>query len=91
MKKSAKSFWLSNLEVAFVNRTDIYRQAVKRTFAELLAFHPARWMLDTAQREAVMAANSTVLIALVILIGATVPSFAEEELKQPFHLHRQNV
>ena len=28
--------------------------------------------------------NSTVLIALVLLIGATVPSFAEEEPKQAF-------
>ena len=28
--------------------------------------------------------NSTVLIALVLLIGATVPSFAEEEPKQTF-------
>jgi hypothetical protein len=28
-----------------------------------------------------MVVNSTVLIALVILIGATVPSFAEEEPK----------
>jgi len=34
-------------------------------------------------REAVMVVNSTVLIALVILIGATVPSFAEEELSKP--------
>ena len=31
-----------------------------------------------------MAVNSTVLIALVLLIGATVPSFAEEETKQTF-------
>ena len=31
-----------------------------------------------------MVVNSTVLIALVILIGGTVPSFAEEELKQTF-------
>jgi hypothetical protein len=31
-----------------------------------------------------MVVNSTVLIALVILIGATVPSFAEEEPKQTF-------
>jgi len=31
-----------------------------------------------------MAVNSTVLIALVLLIGATVPSFAEEEPKQTF-------
>ena len=31
-----------------------------------------------------MVVNSTILIALVILIGGTVPSFAEEELKQTF-------
>ena len=31
-----------------------------------------------------MAVNSTALIALVTLIGATVPSFAEEEPKQTF-------
>ena len=31
-----------------------------------------------------MAVNSTVLIALALLIGATVPSFAEEEPKQTF-------
>ena len=31
-----------------------------------------------------MALHSTVLIALVLLIGATVPSFAEEGSKQPF-------
>ena len=31
-----------------------------------------------------MAVNSTVLIALVLLIGAAVPSFAEEEPKQTF-------
>ena len=31
-----------------------------------------------------MVVNSTVLIALAILIGATVPSFAEEEPKQAF-------
>ena len=43
--------------------------------------------IGTAQREAVMVVNSTVLIALVILIGGAVPSFAEEEL----NLHRQNV
>ena len=30
-----------------------------------------------------MVVNSTVLIALVILIGATVPSFAEEEPNLP--------
>jgi hypothetical protein len=40
--------------------------------------------LGTAQRETVIAVNSTVWIASVILIGATVPSFAEEELKQTF-------
>jgi hypothetical protein len=39
--------------------------------------------IDTAQREVVMVVNSTLLIALV-LIGATVPSFAEEEPKQTF-------
>ena len=31
-----------------------------------------------------MVVNSTILIALVILIGGSVPSFAEEELKQTF-------
>ena len=31
-----------------------------------------------------MAVNSTVLITLVLLIGAAVPSFAEEEPKQTF-------
>ena len=31
-----------------------------------------------------MAANPTVLITLVLLIGAAVPSFAEEEPKQTF-------
>ena len=31
-----------------------------------------------------MVVNSTVLIALAILIGSTVPSFAEEEPKQAF-------
>ena len=31
-----------------------------------------------------MVVNSTVLIALVILIGATIPSFAEEGPKQTF-------
>jgi hypothetical protein len=31
-----------------------------------------------------MLVSSTLLIALVILIGATVPSFADEELKQTF-------
>jgi hypothetical protein len=40
--------------------------------------------IGTAQREAVMVVNSAILIALVILIGGTVPSFAEEELKQTF-------
>jgi hypothetical protein len=40
--------------------------------------------IGTDQREAVMVVNSTALIALVILIGGTVPSFAEEELKQTF-------
>ena len=40
--------------------------------------------IGTAQREAVMVVNSTVLIALAILIGAAVPSFAWEELKQTF-------
>ena len=39
--------------------------------------------IGTGQREVVMVVNSTVLIALV-LIGATVPSFAEEEPKQNF-------
>jgi hypothetical protein len=39
--------------------------------------------IGTAQREVVMVVNSTLLIALV-LIGATVPSFAEEEPKQTF-------
>ena len=34
--------------------------------------------------ETVMALHSTVLIALVLLIGATVPSFAEEGSKQTF-------
>ena len=31
-----------------------------------------------------MVVNSTILIALVILFGGSVPSFAEEELKQTF-------
>ena len=30
-----------------------------------------------------MAVNSTVFIALALLIGATVPSFAEEEFAKP--------
>jgi hypothetical protein len=34
--------------------------------------------------EAVMAVNSTVFIAVALLIGATVPSFAEDEPKQSF-------
>jgi hypothetical protein len=34
--------------------------------------------------EAVMALHSTVLIALVLLFGATVPCFAEEAPKQTF-------
>ena len=37
-----------------------------------------------------MVLNPTVLIALAILIGATVPSFAEEE-PASLHLHRSNV
>ena len=32
MKKPTKSFLALELEIAFVNRTDIYRQAIKRTF-----------------------------------------------------------
>ena len=39
--------------------------------------------IGTAQRVAVMAVNSTVLITLVLLIGAAVPSFAEEEPSKP--------
>ena len=38
-----------------------------------------------------MVLNPTVLIALAILIAATVPSFAEEELKQAFTCTAQNV
>jgi hypothetical protein len=38
-------FFALKLEIAFVNRTDIYRQAIERTFANLYGVHPTRWML----------------------------------------------
>jgi hypothetical protein len=38
----------------------------------------------STEREAVMAATSTVLLALILLIGVAAPSFAEEEPKQTF-------
>ena len=38
-----------------------------------------------------MAVNSTVLITLVLLIGAAVPSFAEEEPQANLLLHGQDV
>ena len=33
-------FFALKLEIAFVNRTDIYRQAIKRTFADLYGVSP---------------------------------------------------
>jgi hypothetical protein len=48
------------------------------------AVHSLFSELGTAQRETVMAVNSTVLITLVLLIGAAIPSFGEEEPKQTF-------
>ena len=33
-------FFALELEIAFVNRTDIYRQAIKRTFADLYGVSP---------------------------------------------------
>jgi hypothetical protein len=40
MKKPAKRFLVVELEMAFVNRTDIYRQAINRTFADLYGVSP---------------------------------------------------
>ena len=38
-------FLALKLEIASVNRSDIYRQAIKRTFADLYGVSPERWML----------------------------------------------
>jgi hypothetical protein len=40
MKKASQKFLALELEIAFVNRTDIYRQAIKRTFADLYGVSP---------------------------------------------------
>ena len=40
LAEASQKFLALELEVAFVNRTDIYRQAIKRTFADLYGVSP---------------------------------------------------
>jgi len=39
-EEASQTFLALELEIAFVNRTDIYRRAIKRTFADLYGVSP---------------------------------------------------